>query len=95
MPGVLGLDGIFQRAGFVLAWSGARGDGMALGFGGGKFRGKVTPDSHIVGFRVDVKRLKFPSALSVIRVDGKVTCDGKPVSMVEDFEVGVAARKLA
>ena len=43
MPGCLGLDGMWQLAGFFLTWSGAIGKGRALGVGDVKFRGQVRP----------------------------------------------------
>ncbi|OGG53788.1 hypothetical protein A3C20_03275 [Candidatus Kaiserbacteria bacterium RIFCSPHIGHO2_02_FULL_55_25] len=95
MPGALGIDGVFQLGGIFLPWIGARGMGMAISFGGGKFRGMVTPDSRIVQFRVDVNQLKFPSSLSTVKVDGRVTCDGKLIYEMYDFAVGVKSQSKA
>ena len=57
MPGCLGLDAMWQLIGFWLAWTGADGRGRALGVGEVKFQGQVLPDSQLVRYHVEMKRI--------------------------------------
>ena len=47
MPGCLGLDAMWQLAGFFLPWLGEPGRGRALGVGEVKLRGQVLPDARL------------------------------------------------
>lgn len=88
MPGCLGLDALWQLAGFFLGWSGAPGRGRALGVGSVKFNGQVEPDAKLVSYSVDIKRVirrKFALAIA----DGVMKVDGKPVYETGDLRVGV------
>jgi 3-hydroxyacyl-[acyl-carrier protein] dehydratase/trans-2-decenoyl-[acyl-carrier protein] isomerase len=96
MPGCLGVDAVQQLTGFVLAWAGARGDGIALGFGKTRYRGMVKPLSGTLRIRADVKQLKLrPTKLSVIVASGWVQAQGGPVYEMDDVMVGVNARPSA
>ena len=95
MPGVLGIDAVFQLGGFFLAWSGARGDGMATGMGGLKFRGMVTPDAKLLQFVIDAKHLKLSPVLNMVKFDGRVIREGETIYEMEDLTVGVAPQKQA
>ena len=57
MPGCLGLDGLWQLTGFFLGWTGAPGSGRALGLGELKLTGQVLPETKLVKYVVDIKRL--------------------------------------
>ena len=55
MPGCLGLDAMWQLAGFYLPWLGEPGRGRALGVGEVKFTGQVLPDAKLVRYEIDIK----------------------------------------
>src|SRR6478736_1418581 len=57
MPGCLGLDAMWQLAGFYLPWLGEPGRGRALGVGAVKFTGQVLPTAKLVRYEIDVKRV--------------------------------------
>ncbi len=84
----MGLDALWQLAGFFLGWIGASGRGRALGVGGVKFNGQVEPDARRITYQVDVKRLiKRKFTLGI--VDGTMSVDGAPVYKASDIRVGV------
>ncbi len=88
MPGCLGLDALWQLTGFFLGWIGAPGRGRALGLGGLKFHGQVTPAAKRVTYRVDVKRvLKRNFAICI--ADGTLEVDGATAYEAQDLRVGV------
>ena len=90
MPGCLGLDALWQLVGFHLGWLGAPGRGRALGLGGLKFNGQVTPDAKLVTYRIDVKRvLRRGFAISI--ANGTLEIDGQAVYEAQDLKVGVFA----
>ena len=93
MPGCLGIDALQQLAGFVLPWMGARGDGMAMGVDGVKFRGKVTPDSGTLHIGVDVKQARLSPKISTIKASGWLRADGKDIYTIDEIVVGVASRQ--
>jgi 3-hydroxyacyl-[acyl-carrier protein] dehydratase/trans-2-decenoyl-[acyl-carrier protein] isomerase len=88
MPGCLGLDALWQLTGFFLGWLGAPGRGRALGVGGVKFNGQVTPDAALVTYRVDVKRV-LRRSFSICIADGALEVDGAAVYETRDMRVGV------
>src|SRR5690606_40209953 len=57
MPGCLGLDAMFQLAGFFLPWLGEPGRGRALGCGERKVSGQVLPSARAVGYEIDIRRV--------------------------------------
>ena len=57
MPGCLGLDGMWQLTGFFLGWLGEPGRGMALSTGEVKFKGMVRPDTKLLEYGIDFKRV--------------------------------------
>ena len=88
MPGCLGLDALWQLTGFFLGWTGAPGRGRALGVGGVKFNGQVTPDVKLLTYRVDLKRvLRRGFAIGI--ADGTLDADGTTVYETQDLKVGV------
>ena len=88
MPGCLGLDALWQLGGFHLGWLGALGRGRALGLGGLKFNGQVTPESKILTYKIDVKRvLRRDFAISI--ANGTLDVDGRIVYQAQDLRVGV------
>ena len=88
MPGCLGLDALWQLAGFYLGWLGAPGRGRALGTGAVKFNGQVTPEARLVTYRVDVKRV-LRRSFAICIADGALEVDGALVYEAKDLRVGV------
>ena len=77
MPGCLGLDGLWQLLGFYLGWTGAPGRGRALGVGEVKFTNQVTPDSKLITYEIDIKRvmsrqITLGIANGIMKVDGEI-----------------------
>ena len=88
MPGCLGLDALWQLVGFYLGWLGAPGRGRALGVGGVKFNGQVTPAVKRVTYTIDIKRvLRRGFAIGI--ADGALAVDGNRVYEATDLRVGV------
>ena len=82
MPGCLGLDALWQLQGFFLGWTGAHGRGRALGVKDVKFTGQVTPESRLVTYRVDVKRIinrqiTMGIGDGVMKVDGHIAYEAE------------------
>ena len=88
MPGCLGLDAMWQLIGFFLAWQGYRGKGRALGVGEVKFIGEVLPNSKMITYRVNIKRVIIRKLILGI-ADGTLSLAGKPIYDVKDLRVGV------
>jgi len=88
MPGCLGLDAMWQLVGFWLGWSGSPGKGRALGVGKVKFTGEITPDTKLVRYEIDIKKVKR-GALVLGIADGKVFVDEKHVYTALDMRVGM------
>tara|TARA_E500000178_G_C16867697_1_gene682783 strand:+ start:244 stop:753 length:510 start_codon:yes stop_codon:yes gene_type:complete len=88
MPGCLGLDAMWQLVGFFLGWSGHPGKGRALGVGEVKFSGQILPDSKIVEYKIDIKRI-IARALVMGVADGIVRVDGRIIYSARDLKVGL------
>lgn len=89
MPGCLGLDALWQLAGFFIACvSGSRGNGRALGVGKVRFAGEVLPNSKLVSYRVDFKRI-LSTTLTLGIGDGIMEVDGKKIYQADDLRAGV------
>jgi 3-hydroxyacyl-[acyl-carrier protein] dehydratase/trans-2-decenoyl-[acyl-carrier protein] isomerase len=88
MPGCLGLDALWQLAGFYLTWAGNNGKGRALGVGKVKFTGQVLPTAKKVDYQLNVKRI-ITRKLSLIIADGSVLVDGRLIYSAEDLRVGI------
>ena len=88
MPGCLGLDALWQMAGFFLGWMGGLGKGRALGMGEAKFSGMVLPSHKLVTYYVEFKRLVM-RRLVVGVADGIVKVDGEPIFEAKDLRVGL------
>ncbi len=88
MPGCLGLDAMWQLIGFFLAWQGHRGKGRALGVGEVKFFGEVLPNSKMITYHVNIKRVIVRKLILGI-ADGTVSLAGKPIYDVKDLRVGL------
>lgn len=88
MPGCLGLDALWQLLGFYLGWTGAPGSGRALGLGELKLTGQVLPETKLVKYRVDIKRL-INRKLVLGVGDGKMFADEKLIYEATDLKVGL------
>jgi 3-hydroxyacyl-[acyl-carrier protein] dehydratase/trans-2-decenoyl-[acyl-carrier protein] isomerase len=88
MPGCLGLDAMWQLIGFFLGWLGGPGRGRALGAGEVKFSGQVTPDTKLVTYRVDLKRV-IQRKLYMGIGDAIMTADGKDIYHAKSLRVGL------
>ena len=90
MPGCLGLDSLWQMAGFYLTWIGNKGRGRALGVGEVKFTGQILPTNKVVTYRIDIKRV-ITRKLILAQADGTVSVDGRAVYKANDLKVGLFA----
>jgi 3-hydroxyacyl-[acyl-carrier protein] dehydratase/trans-2-decenoyl-[acyl-carrier protein] isomerase len=88
MPGCLGLDALWQLLGFYLGWTGAPGSGRALGLGELKLTGQVLPETRLVEYVVDLKRVINRKLVLGIG-DGKMYADGKLIYEASDLKVGL------
>ena len=88
MPGCLGLDALWQLAGFFLTWAGNLGKGRALGVGKVRFSGQVLPTAKLVSYTLNVKRI-ISRKLSLIIADGTVSVDGREIYTANDLRVGL------
>jgi 3-hydroxyacyl-[acyl-carrier protein] dehydratase/trans-2-decenoyl-[acyl-carrier protein] isomerase len=88
MPGCLGLDALWQMTGFFLGWIGAQGRGRALGVGDLKFSGQIMPNSKLVTYQIDFKRVINRNLVMGV-ADGVVLVDGNPIYHANDLRVGL------
>ena len=88
MPGCLGLDAVWQLVGFYLSWTGGPGKGRALGVGDVKFTGQVEPESKLVRYEVNIKRV-ISRRLFMGVADARVLLDGEVIYTMSDLKVGL------
>ncbi|HEX5959919.1 MAG TPA: 3-hydroxyacyl-[acyl-carrier-protein] dehydratase FabA [Rhodanobacteraceae bacterium] len=88
MPGCLGLDAMWQLAGFFLPWLGEPGRGRALGVGEVKFTGQVLPGANLVRYVIDVSRV-IRGRLKMIVADGRTFVDERLIYTAKDMRVGL------
>ena len=88
MPGCLGLDAMWQLVGFFLGWSGYHGKGRALGVGEVKFTGQILPESKLVQYRINMKRIIARSLVMGV-ADGFVSVDNRIIYTAKDLKVGL------
>ncbi len=88
MPGCLGLDAMWQLVGFYLGWRGNSGKGRALGAGEIKFTGQILPETKLVTYKLNFKRL-IERKLVMGIADGEVAVDGKTIYTANDLRVGL------
>jgi 3-hydroxyacyl-[acyl-carrier protein] dehydratase/trans-2-decenoyl-[acyl-carrier protein] isomerase len=88
MPGCLGLDAMFQLAGFYLPWLGEPGRGRALGCGELKFSGQVLPSARLVGYEIDIRRV-MRGRVPLVIADGRTFVDGEEIYVVSSMRVGL------
>lgn len=88
MPGCLGLDAMWQAVGYWLGWSGSYGKGRALGVGDVRFTGEITPDTKLVRYEIDMKRVRRGRLILGI-ADGRVFADDVKIYTAKDMRVGL------
>lgn len=88
MPGCLGLDAMWQLAGFFLPWLGEPGRGRALGVGEVKFTGQVLRESRLVRYVIDVTRV-VRGRLRMVVADGRTFVDDRLIYVAKDLRVGL------
>ena len=88
MPGCLGLDAMWQLAGFFLPWLGEPGRGRALGVGEVKFTGQVLPSARVLRYEIDVSRV-IRGRLKMVVADGRTLVDERPIYSAKDLRVGL------
>lgn len=88
MPGCLGLDAMWQLAGFFLPWLGEPGRGRALGVGEVKFTGQVLPSAKRVRYEIDVSRV-IRGRLKVVVADGHTFVDDRLIYAAKGMRVGL------
>lgn len=88
MPGCLGLDALWQMVGFYLGWLGNPGRGRALGAGEVKFIGQITPDTRLLTYRIEIKRVITRKLIMGV-ANGAVEADGAQIYTGTDLRVGL------
>lgn len=88
MPGCLGLDAMWQLTGFFLGWLGEPGKGRAISTGEVKFSGMVTPETKLVEYGIDFKRV-MRGRLVLGIADGWVKADGEIIYKASDLRVAL------
>lgn len=88
MPGCLGVDAMWQLAGFFLPWLGEPGRGRALGVGEVKFTGQVLPGAQQVAYEIDVRRV-LRGKLRMVIADGRTLVDGREIYTAHNLRVGL------
>ncbi|MEM7300078.1 MAG: 3-hydroxyacyl-[acyl-carrier-protein] dehydratase FabA [Pseudomonadota bacterium] len=88
MPGCLGLDALWQLTGFYLGWLGEPGKGRAISTGEVKFTGMVTPDTKLVEYGIDFRRV-MRGRLVLGIANGWLKGDGEVLYTAKDLRVGL------
>ncbi len=88
MPGCLGVDAMWQLAGFYLPWLGEQGLGRALGVGEVKFTGQILPTAKRVTYEIDIKRV-LRGKLRLVIADGRTLVDGREIYTASGLRVGL------
>jgi len=89
MPGCLGIEGMWQSIGAILAAKGYHGKLRALGIGEVKFFGEVRPTAEKVTFKVSIDRSLKNKQMVIAVASGVVEVDGEEIYRAEKLKVGV------
>ncbi len=92
MPGCLGLDAMWQLAGFFLGWLGEPGKGRAIASGEVRFSSMVTPKTKLVEYGLDFRRVVRGRLVMAI-ADGWLKADGEMAYKAENLRVGLFQEK--
>ncbi len=89
-PGCLGLDAVWQLAGFFCAWSGGLGAGRALGVAEVDFAGQIRPRDGVVRHELDVVRVSrlASSGTCMVIADARVLVDGEQIYSIKRARAG-------
>ena len=90
----LGLGTVEGTLRTGLGWAGAPGAGRALGVGAVKLTGQVQPDTRLVSYHVDIKRVVNRKLVLGI-ADGTMRADGDVVYTADSLKVGLFAAAQA
>jgi 3-hydroxyacyl-[acyl-carrier protein] dehydratase/trans-2-decenoyl-[acyl-carrier protein] isomerase len=90
-PGCLGVDGVWQLLGLYCSWSGALGNGRALGCGEIEFAGQIRPHDGVVRYEIEIVRFQdLPQSGSAITIgDAQVLVNGEVIYEIKRAKVGV------
>ncbi|WP_407965597.1 3-hydroxyacyl-[acyl-carrier-protein] dehydratase FabA [Bartonella sp. C271] len=88
MPGCLGLDGMWQLTGFFLGWLGELGKGRAISTGEVKLSGMVTPQTKLLQYEINFKRIRRGHLVLGI-ADGWLKADGETIYKANDLRVAL------
>lgn len=88
MPGCLGLDGMWQLTGFYLGWLGEKGKGRAISTGEIKFKGMITPDTKLVEYGIDFRRV-MRGRLVLGIANAWLKADGETIYEAKDLKVAL------
>ena len=89
MPGCLGIEGMWQSIGAILAAKGHHGKLRALGIGGVKIFGEVRPTAKMVTFKISIDRSLKNKQMIIAVASGSVEVDGEEIYRAEKLKVGV------
>ena len=84
MPGCLGIEGMWQSMGVLLAAKGYHGKLRALGIGDVKFLGEVRPHHKVVSFKLTIDKCKANRKMVMAVARGTVEVDGEEIYVAED-----------
>lgn len=89
-PGCLGLDAVWQLAGFFCVWAGGLGTGRALGVGEVEFSGQIRPRDALVRYELDIVRFsqRRDSGTAIAIADATVMVDGDPIYAIRRAKSG-------
>ena len=89
MPGCLGIEGMWQSMGVLLAAKGYHGKLRALGIGDVKFLGEVRPHHKVVSFKLTIDKCKANRKMAMAVARGTVEVDGEEIYVADKLKVGV------
>jgi len=89
MPGCLGIEGMWQSMGVLLAAKGYHGKLRALGIGDVKFLGEVRPHHKVVSFKLTMDKCKANRKMVMAVARGSVEVDGEEIYVADKLKVGV------
>ncbi len=89
MPGCLGIEGMWQSMGVLLAAMGHHGSLRALGIGEVKLMGEVRPHHKMVTFHMTMDKCKANKKMVMAVAKGVVKVDGEDIYRSEKMKVGI------
>jgi 3-hydroxyacyl-[acyl-carrier protein] dehydratase/trans-2-decenoyl-[acyl-carrier protein] isomerase len=89
MPGCLGIEGMWQSTGVLLAAMGHHGSLRALGIGDMKLMGEVRPHHKMVTFHMTMDKCKANKKMVMAVAKGVVKVDGEEIYRADKMKVGI------